>query len=66
MKTLKLADVLKMTLIAAFACTVIACGDGEAEDAGEAIDQAVTDAGNAVEDACEDVKEGMKAEDTDC
>jgi hypothetical protein len=66
MKTLKLLDVLKMTVIAAFACSVIACGDGEAEDAGETIDEAVTDAGNAVEDACEDVKEGMEAEDDDC
>jgi len=26
----------------------------------------VTDAGNAVEDACEDVKEGVEAEDKDC
>ena len=32
MKTLKLLDVLKMTVIAAFACSVIACGDGEAEE----------------------------------
>lgn len=66
MKTMKLADVLKMTVIAAFACTVIACGDGDAENAGEAIDEAVTDAGNAVEDACEDVKEKAGAEDSDC
>ena len=66
MKTLKLVDVVKMTVSAAFACSVIACGDGEAEDAGEAIDEAVTDAGNAVEDACEDVKEGVDAEDKDC
>lgn len=66
MKTLKLVDVLKMTIIAAFACSVIACGDGDAENAGEKVDEAVTDAGNAVEDACEDVKEGVDADDKDC
>lgn len=43
-----------------------ACGDDSAEEAGEEIDEIVTDAGNAVEDACEDVKEGVKAEDKDC
>lgn len=40
--------------------------DGPAEEAGEALDNAITDAGNAVEDACEDVKEGAGADDTDC
>ncbi|MDC8830696.1 hypothetical protein [Alteromonas gilva] len=66
MKNLKFLEVLKMTVIAAFACSVIACTGGEAEDAGEKIDEAVTDAGNAVEDACEKVKEGVEAEDDDC
>jgi predicted small secreted protein len=42
------------------------CGDDTAEDAGKKVDEVVTDAGNAIEDACEDVKEGVKAEDTDC
>ena len=35
-------------------------------DAGEELDEIVTDAGNAVEDAGEDVKEGVDAEDKDC
>jgi hypothetical protein len=39
---------------------------GPMERAGEKIDKAATDAGNAVEDACEDAKESMGAEDTDC
>ena len=42
------------------------CGDGAAEDAGETIDEVVTDTGNAIEDACEDVKEGVDAKDKDC
>lgn len=42
------------------------CGDDGAEEAGEKVDEVVTDAQNAVEDACEEVKEGVKAEDTDC
>ncbi len=57
---------LKTLLVAGFALSLAACGDGEAEDAGEELDEVVTDAGNAVEDACEDVKEGIDAEDDDC
>ena len=45
---------------------VTACNDNDAEDAGETMDEMANDAGNAVEDACEDVKEGANAEDTDC
>ncbi|AIF99239.1 hypothetical protein EP12_12080 [Alteromonas australica] len=56
----------KVLLASAFALSLAACGDGEAEDAGEEIDEVVTDAGNAMEDACEDVKEGVDAEDKDC
>ncbi|EWH10868.1 hypothetical protein DS2_06241 [Catenovulum agarivorans DS-2] len=57
--------------------TLSACGESNAEDAGEKIDSAMesagdkiedaaTDAGNAVEDACEEVKEGVNAKDQDC
>lgn len=49
-----------------FVFTLAACSDGPAEDAGEELDKMVTDAGNAVEDACEDVKDAAKAKDTDC
>ena len=45
---------------------VTACAEKDAETAGEKIDEMVTDAGNAVEDACEEAKEGMDAEDKDC
>ncbi|MEI8641899.1 hypothetical protein P4S68_15575 [Pseudoalteromonas sp. Hal099] len=37
-----------------------------AEEAGERIDEAVTDVQNSVEDACENVKEGVNAEETNC
>jgi len=56
----------KLFIASAFAFSLAACGDGEAENAGEELDDIVTDAGNAVEDACEDVKEGVEAEDKDC
>lgn len=39
---------------------------GPAERAGESIDEAAEDLGNKIEDACEDVKEGMGAKDDDC
>ena len=40
--------------------------EGPMERAGEKLDNAATDAGNAVEDACEDAKKNMGADDTDC
>ncbi|MEG3766893.1 hypothetical protein [Alteromonas sp. 14N.309.X.WAT.G.H12] len=57
---------LKTLLAASFALTLAACSDNTAEEAGENVDDAMTDAGNAIEDTCEDVKEGMNAEDKDC
>ncbi|AXR06968.1 hypothetical protein [Salinimonas sediminis] len=59
-------NLLKTLLVAGFAFSLAACDDGGAENAGEKLDEAVNDAGNAVEDTCEDVKEGMKSEDEDC
>lgn len=58
-----------MTLAAMTLAAFLAVGcerDGPMENAGEEIDEAATDVGNAVEDACEDVKEGANADDTDC
>ncbi len=56
------ADRLSFTLFLAAACD----NKGPAEEAGEAIDDAVTDMGNAVEDASEDVKEKAGAKDKNC
>lgn len=46
--------------------TLVGCDKGPMEKAGEKADEAVTDVGNAVEDTCEKVKEGVNAKDTDC
>ena len=66
------------TLIPAMIASVFllaACDedDGAAERAGRAVDEAgqemkdtAKDVGNAIEDACEDIKEGVDAEDKDC
>lgn len=56
----------RLTLVAMLALSVVACEDNNAEEAGETIDEVVTDAGNKVEDVCEDVKEKADAEDKDC
>jgi hypothetical protein len=45
---------------------LVACESGTMEKAGETADEAITDVGNKTEDLCEQVKEGVKAEDTDC
>ncbi|QJR82303.1 hypothetical protein CA267_016880 [Alteromonas pelagimontana] len=57
---------LKTLMVAGFALSLSACDQGPAEDAGEELDDVVTDTGNAVEDACEDAKEGMDTKDQDC
>ena len=64
MNLLKKFTLLSMVL--ASLALVTGCEKNDAETAGEKIDEMATDAGNAIEDACEDVKEGMKAEDKDC
>ena len=58
---------LKAALIAVFAgFFMMGCEDNHAEDAGERIDEAVTDVQNSVEDACENVKDAANADDKDC
>ncbi|WP_339721082.1 hypothetical protein [uncultured Paraglaciecola sp.] len=57
---------LTTTILALTAVFALSACDGEAEDAGEKLDEIATDAGNAVEDACEDLKEAAKAENKDC
>ncbi|ABE56984.1 conserved hypothetical protein [Shewanella denitrificans OS217] len=64
MKLLKLITSASLMLLLTAGLT--ACSDDKAETAGEKIDEAITDAGNAVEDACEDVKESVDAKDPDC
>lgn len=64
-------DITRKMLIAAFAAIfslgIAACDDRtDAEEVGEKIDEQLNDAGNAVEDACEEVKEKAGAEDEDC
>lgn len=57
---------MQLMLVAGLAFSVVACGDNDAEEAGEKIDEVVTDAGNKVEDLCEDVKDKTDAKDKDC
>ncbi|KPH64604.1 hypothetical protein AMS58_12675 [Pseudoalteromonas porphyrae] len=58
---------VKTAVIALFASFfIMGCEDNHAEEAGERIDEAVTDVQNKVEDACEKVKEGVNAEETNC
>lgn len=45
---------------------IVGCEKDGAEGLGEKIDESARDAGNAIEDTCEDVKEGVGADDTDC
>ncbi len=61
-----LKKITAITLSTLFVLSIAACSDGPAEDAGEEFDKVVTDAGNAVEDACEDVKDAANADNKDC
>ncbi|OHU86793.1 MULTISPECIES: hypothetical protein [Pseudoalteromonas] len=51
---------------AATLLTLAGCSDGPAEETGEEVDEMITDAQNAVEDACENLKEAAKAENENC
>lgn len=58
---------LLMVFVAMFSIfTLTACGEGDAENAGEKIDEAITDTKNKIEDSCEKVKSEMDMKDQDC
>ncbi len=60
---LKLFGIISVMLFATTACDT---NDGTMEEAGEKIDNVASDVANEVEDACEDMKEGLDTKDTDC
>jgi hypothetical protein len=62
MKTLKIVLIASFLVLALGACEE----KGTFEKAGEKMDEAMKDAGNAIEDACEDAKKAAGAEDEDC
>lgn len=58
----------KTVILAVMLFAIAACdsNDGPLEKAGESIDKTATDMGNKIEDACEDLKKGVNAQDTNC
>lgn len=63
MKKILLVTTLLLSGLALTACDI---DEGGPEEIGENIEQATTDIGNSIEDACEDAKEAVNANDTDC
>jgi hypothetical protein len=70
---MNIMKLLLLLTVSSFAIAGCDRDDGVVEQAGQAMDktvekieQSATDAGNAIEDACEDVKEGMGADNPDC
>jgi predicted small lipoprotein YifL len=60
---------LLFRIMAVFGLTIVlaACGDdGPMEQAGESLDETVTDTQNAIEDSCESLKKELESEDKDC
>lgn len=64
MKLLK--RIASTSLMLLLSTGLMACSDNKAENAGEKVDELLQDTGNAVEDVCEDVKEGVEAKNPDC
>jgi len=60
---LKYLTTFLIALAAVF--TLSACA-GNAESTGEKVDEIASDVGHAIKDACEGVKETVKAKHTDC
>ena len=65
-KLTTLIKILSMISVMLFAVSACDSDDGAMEKAGKTIDKAATDLGNKVEDACEDLKAGLNANDPDC
>ncbi|MGQ8364922.1 hypothetical protein [Glaciecola sp. 1036] len=70
---MKFKKILMALTVALSIGLLAACEDGPAEDAGEEFDRTVEniqdaadDAGNELEDACEEAKEETGMEDDDC
>ncbi|MGH8168784.1 MAG: hypothetical protein ACREQ1_16210 [Woeseiaceae bacterium] len=63
---MKMHHLLLVAIVAAFGLAGCDTNDGPVEEMGEAVDETGEDAQDAVKDTCEDVKEGVDAEDTDC
>lgn len=63
-----IAKLLLILIIGSFALAGSGCDrdEGPAEEAGESLDEAGERLEETAEEACEDVKEGVDAEDTDC
>ncbi len=59
---------MRMLAALVFCVGLAACdlNEGPAERAGESVDEAATDVGNAIEDACEEGKAAAGADDTRC
>lgn len=55
-----------VAIVSAFGLVGCEANDGPVENAGETLDEAGEETANAVEEACEETKEGVDAEDTDC
>lgn len=53
-------------LLFAFTLSLTACEKGAGESFGESIDDAARDAGNAIEDLCEDIRDAADAADRNC
>tara|TARA_R110002095_G_scaffold210466_1_gene197726 strand:- start:5620 stop:5823 length:204 start_codon:yes stop_codon:yes gene_type:complete len=58
----------KTAILAVMLFAIAACdsNDGPLEKAGQSIDQTATDMGNKIEDACEEIKKGVNAQDSNC
>lgn len=59
--------IYRIVAILGLVFALAACTEqGPMEEAGEQLDEAAQEAQNVIEDSCENIKEGMNAEDEDC
>jgi predicted small secreted protein len=63
---MKIHHLLLLSIVAAFGVAGCDTNDGPAEEMGEALDDTGEDIEDAAKEACEDAKEGVDADDTDC
>lgn len=64
--TVPLKKTVTLALTTSLIVVLAACTPGAAEKTGKKVDDIILNTGNAIEDVCENIKESLNTENTDC
>ncbi|MEM5528485.1 hypothetical protein WN093_06610 [Gammaproteobacteria bacterium AS21] len=64
--TVRLKKAVTLTLATTLIVALAACAPGAAQRTGKKVDDIILNTGNAIENVCENIKESLDTENTDC